>query len=87
MAEQISWRKPGSVSSSVRAPPPMVSFASRTMTENPSRARRMAAASPFGPEPTMTRRNEIEASEHLTGGRLRGSKAQRLREAVANDAL
>jgi hypothetical protein len=54
MVEQMSWRKPGSVNSSVRAPPPIVSLASTTHTDSPARASSMAALKPFGPEPTMT---------------------------------
>ncbi len=53
-AEQTSWRKPGSVSSEVRAPPPGSSAASTTRTLRPASARVMAAASPLGPAPTMT---------------------------------
>ena len=47
----MSWRKPGSVSSSVRTAPPGASAASSTRTERPASARRIAAASPFGPAP------------------------------------
>ena len=54
MAEQVSWTKPGSVSSSEREPPPARSAASTTRTEAPSVARVIAAASPLGPAPTMT---------------------------------
>ena len=54
MAEQTSWWKPGSVSSAVRAPPPMVSAPSSTSTERPASAHVMAAASPLGPAPTTT---------------------------------
>jgi hypothetical protein len=52
MAEQMSWVKPGRVSSADRQPPPMVSAASKTMTLRPVRAISIAAARPFGPEPT-----------------------------------
>ena len=52
IAEQTSWTKPGSVSSAERVPPPTVSAASSTRTESPARASTIAAASPFGPEPT-----------------------------------
>ena len=52
MAEQTSCKNPGNVSSAVRAPPPIVSFASITRTPRPAWARRIAAASPLGPEPT-----------------------------------
>ena len=51
-AEQTSWTKPGRVSSAERHPPPIVSFASYTVTERPLRASSIAAASPFGPAPT-----------------------------------
>ena len=54
IAEQTSCMKPGSVSSSERTPPPIVSAASRTSTERPARASSIAAASPFGPDPTTT---------------------------------
>lgn len=53
-AEHGSWRKPGRVSSSVRAPPPTVPRASKTATEKPRRASSTAAVSPFGPAPTTT---------------------------------
>ena len=51
-AEQRSCTSPGTVSSPLRVPPPMVSSASSTVTASPSRARATAQASPFGPEPT-----------------------------------
>jgi hypothetical protein len=54
MDEQTSWRKPGSVSSAERVPPPKVSSASRTRTRLPARARVTAATRPFGPDPTTT---------------------------------
>ena len=53
-AEHTSWTKPGRVSAALRVPPPMVSAPSRTSTERPAAAHVMAAASPFGPEPTTT---------------------------------
>jgi hypothetical protein len=53
-AEQTSCRKPGSVSSSVRHPPPIVGAPSITCTRSPAAASVTAAASPFGPLPTMT---------------------------------
>src|SRR5207237_10608700 len=53
-AEQTSCKKSGSVSSAERAPPPIVAFASRTNTDCPARAKVIAAARPFGPEPTTT---------------------------------
>ena len=49
IAEQTSWRKPGSVSSAVRVPPPIVAAASSTSTERPAWASAIAAARPFGP--------------------------------------
>ena len=57
IAAQMSWRKPGSVRSAVRFPPPIVALASITRTERPARAKVMAAASPLGPEPTTTASN------------------------------
>src|SRR5438876_5433569 len=53
-AEQRSWTKPGSVSSALLVPPPMVSAASCTSTSRPACASVTAAASPFGPEPMTT---------------------------------
>ena len=47
-----SWTNPGKVSAAERAPPPMVSCASSTSTERPVCATVIAAANPFGPEPT-----------------------------------
>ena len=54
IAEQTSCSSPGTVSSSVRVPPPIVSRASSTVTESPRWASVTAAASPLGPEPTTT---------------------------------
>src|ERR1700726_1902458 len=54
IAEKTSWRKPGSVSASVRDPPPMDAAPSTTRTDLPARASVMAAASPLGPAPTKT---------------------------------
>src|SRR5436305_1232503 len=54
MAEQMSCVKLGSVISADRTPPPIVGSASSTSTESFSCASRTAAASPFGPDPTMT---------------------------------
>src|SRR5438094_5762792 len=51
--------KPGSVNSAERVPPPIVSRASMTQTEQPSRASSMAAARPFGPDPTTTASKSI----------------------------
>ena len=53
-AEQTSCTNPGSVNSAERAPPPISSAASNTTTDLPARARVIAAASPFGPEPITT---------------------------------
>src|SRR5580658_10335571 len=53
-AEQTSCQKPGSVSSSVRQPPPIVGAPSITCTRNPAAAIVTAAARPFGPLPTIT---------------------------------
>ena len=52
IAEQWSCSTPGTVSSALRVPPPIVSAASSTVTATPSRASATAQASPFGPEPT-----------------------------------
>src|SRR5262249_46518410 len=52
IAEQTSWRNPGSVSSADRVPPPIVTAASRTSTNRPARASATAAPSPLGPDPT-----------------------------------
>src|SRR5260370_13503209 len=43
--------KPGSVSFSERVPPPMLGAASMTSTDLPARAKVIAAARPFGPDP------------------------------------
>src|SRR5258705_27859 len=48
----MSCRNPGRVSSAVRQPPPGVSPPSITRTASPALASIMAAARPFGPEPT-----------------------------------
>src|SRR5205814_6811935 len=53
-AEQTSCTKPCRVSSAERAPPPMVALASSTHTEHPACASVIAAARPFGPDPTTT---------------------------------
>ena len=53
-AEQTSCSRPGTVSSAVRVPPPIVSSPSSTVTERPACASATAAASPLGPEPTTT---------------------------------
>jgi hypothetical protein len=54
MAEQMSWRKPGKVSSAVRRPPPSSDLPSSSSTDKPACCMAMAAASPLGPEPTTT---------------------------------
>src|SRR5918997_2142710 len=64
IAEQTSWTKPFRVSSAERTPPPTVSSASRTRTDRPSRARVIAAARPFGPEPTTTASGIFERPDH-----------------------
>ena len=51
-AEQTSWIRPGTVSSALRVPPPIVSAASSTVTSTPARASATAQARPLGPEPT-----------------------------------
>ena len=55
-AEQTSCTNPGSVNSADRAPPPIVSAPSYTVTAQPARASTIAAARPFGPEPITTAR-------------------------------
>jgi hypothetical protein len=52
IAEHRSCRKPGSVSSAVRTPPPIASAASKTSTREPCPLQRERAREPFGPEPT-----------------------------------
>ena len=51
-AEQWSCSTPGTVSSLVRVPPPIVSSASSTVTATPARASAAAQARPLGPDPT-----------------------------------
>ena len=53
-AEQMSWARPGTVSSAVRVPPPISSAASSTVTDSPAVARVTAAARPLGPAPITT---------------------------------
>ena len=53
-AENVSWRKPGSVSSCVATAPPARSQDSSTSTRQPERAIVIAAARPFGPDPTTS---------------------------------
>src|SRR5262249_29207534 len=64
-AEQTSCTNPGSVSGAERMPPPIVGSASNTRTESPSRASAIAAARPFGPDPTTM--------ASITVGRAAGS--------------
>ena len=47
-AEQSSWRTPGTVSSLVRVPPPIVSAASSTVTSHPLARQRHRAGQPVG---------------------------------------
>jgi hypothetical protein len=87
IAEQTSWRKPGSVSSALRVPPPIASLASRTRTDRPAWASVTAAASPLGPAPRTTAssfrlrvcsdetedaRANFPPLEPASGGRARG---------------
>ena len=51
-AEQSSCSSPGSVSSLLRVPPPMVWAASITVTDTPRTAKAAAQARPLGPAPT-----------------------------------
>ena len=53
-AEHTSWRKPGTVRSSVRHPPPARSAPSTTVTDSPAAASVTAADNPLGPDPTTT---------------------------------
>ena len=53
-AEYVSWRNPGSVSSSLATAPPGRSAASSTSTRQPACAIRIAADSPLGPDPTTS---------------------------------
>src|ERR1700682_2977326 len=66
----MSWMNPGSVTGSVRVPPPMVDSASSTRTDLPAPARTMAAASPLGPAPTTTASTWLSAK--IDDGALRG---------------
>ena len=65
--EQMSCRNPGSVTSSVRNPPPGWDAASRTSTRQPTCARATAANSPFGPDPTTTASTSCPMGPHLRG--------------------
>src|SRR5690606_1047921 len=53
MAEQTSCLKPGRVNALVRVPPPIVSAPSTIKVESPCCCSVIAAANPFGPEPTI----------------------------------
>ena len=53
IAEQTSCLNPGNVSSFVRIPPPIVSDPSTISVERPCCCNIIAAAKPFGPEPTI----------------------------------
>ena len=64
---QTSWWNPGSVSSSVRSPPPNRSAASTSRTRRPASARVTAATSPLGPEPTTTASKPSPGSRGLPG--------------------
>src|SRR5260370_39612395 len=64
-ADPKSCRNPGMVNSIVRAAPPAVGSASNTSTCRPAWASTMAAASPFGPEPT-THALRLNANPQLT---------------------
>src|SRR5215213_317021 len=68
--EQTSCRKPGSVSSAVRAPPPSSSAASCTTTSSPARARTRAAVSPFGPAPMTKARRALADTGEQEGAAL-----------------
>ena len=46
-----SWRNPGKVVSAVEQPPPACAFLSKTVAATPDRAKVIAAANPFGPDP------------------------------------
>src|SRR5579859_7497076 len=52
MADPKSWTNLGSVNGMLRTAPPAVGWASNTSTCNPAWASTIAAARPFGPEPT-----------------------------------
>ncbi len=67
IAEHTSCSTPGSVSSSVRVPPPGVEAASKTVTSHPARASVMAATNPFGPAPTTTADRPPWSNISLTG--------------------
>ena len=80
-AEQTSWRNPGRVSAAERQPPPIVSFASSTDTDSPSRASAIAAERPFGPAPTTTASGDIRSASRGAGAgrtsRARGAESRR----------
>jgi hypothetical protein len=67
MAEHTSCTSPGTVSSRLRAPPPIVSPASSTTTDAPASASVTAAANPFGPAPTTTASGDVEGAAATPG--------------------
>src|SRR3982751_6176894 len=91
--------KPGSVRSSLRAPPPTVSAASMRSTEWPSRASSIAAARPFGPPPTTmasirpgmsavsVRRLDADGPEELPDGRAAPPGAGRAQLGPRREAI
>src|SRR5204863_1046551 len=80
-AEQRSCTSPGTVSSPLRAPPPMSSSASRTVTSRPSRASATAAASPLGPAPTTL----TELMLRCSAGRRPASAPRSRHRGLADD--
>ena len=77
-------RKPGSVSASLpSAPPARRGFASSTSTRNPRRARTLAAASPFGPEPITTMSGSIVEPPARDSSAFWLAPNERLRRAIA----
>ena len=102
MAEHVSWRKPGSVSSAVRAPPPAVGAASNTATDRPAAAIVAAAVRPFGPDPMTTAsssatgpvsspdsgaRNRADLHDFACGNQVLGWKWRRRRLLVTTNRL
>ena len=89
-AENVSWRKPGSVSSSVATAPPGRSAASSTVTAWPARASVIAAASPLGPDPITTAAGALIAARtslHPRGDLTRRGAAPRYIVARVTDRL
>ncbi len=87
-AEHTSCLKPGNVSSFVRAPPPGVSAASITSTFQPLRARWIAAASPLGPEPTMTASSSVfDAGFRKSSGTTNEHECPRINPPLAQSSL